>query len=406
MTTKRSERAGPEPVSAIRKILDAEAANGFRDKAVIGGVDRFLIRLRAQANAEPALKRLNDQGLLSVGYAELHAGQRERWADEVRRFLGDAKPPTRALKRSAPPPEPPPAAPPARDPLDLPLTALRTVNRTHASAIKKMLIRRRMLTHTGDPTVGDLVYLFPRRHVDRRERTAVAQLRVGEEQTVEAVLWEAYEARLGRGGRIRATEAVVGDDTGNVRVIWWGNPWIAQQLRKAIASTAHTPSGVPRIVLSGKVTLFQGKKQMESPEWELTGSGAAPGLHTAGLVPFYPWAVISETKRIPDKKMREIVREALDSTKNGGGSLRIPDPLPNTVREDVGLLSLAEAIEQAHYPRLRGREGAGAAAARLRRVPRHPAQGRDGAQLHVHPGGHRPARLPAAGAVVHRVAAV
>ena len=56
--------------------------------------------------------------------------------------------------------------------------------------------------------------------------------------------------------------------------------------------------------------------------------------------------------------------------------------------------------------RLRGCEGAGAAAARLRRVPRHPAQGWHGAQLYVQPGGHRPAPLPADGGVVHRVAAV
>ena len=350
MTTRRAQQAGNAQVRALRNILGMEAANGFADKAVSGGLDGFLATLRARANADPALKSLDERSLLSVAYAELDAGQRERWADEVRRFLGDARPAVRAPQRSAPPPEPTPAATPARNPLDLPLTALRTVNRTHAAAIRKMLIKRRMLTHTGEPTAGDLLYLFPLRHVDRRERTAVAQLRVGEEQTIEAVLWDAYEARLGRGGRIKATEAVVGDDTGNVRVIWWGNPWIAQQLRKAIAATAQTPSGVPCVVLSGKVTLFQGRKQMESPEWELVGSANAPGLHTAGLVPFYPTAATTKGKRIPPRRMREIVREALDSTKNGGGSLRIPDPLPDTVREDVGLLSLAEAIEQAHYP--------------------------------------------------------
>ena len=221
-------------------------------------------------------------------------------------------------KRVAPPPEPPPVAPAqARNPLDEPLSALRSVNRPQAAAIRRMLIRRRMLT-TPDPTVRDLFYLFPLRHVDRRERTAVAKLRVGEEQTVEAVLWEAYEVRLGRGGRIRATQAIVGDDTGNIRVIWWGNPWIAQQLKAAIARTAHTPSSVPRIVLSGKVSIFQGKKQMESPEWELVGSANAPGLHTAGLVPFYPSAATTKNRRIPPRKMREIVRDALDSTKNGG----------------------------------------------------------------------------------------
>ena len=335
---------------ALRNILDieAEAANGFANKAVAGGLDRFLETLRGQANADPALRSLDERGLLSVAYAEFDAARRERWADEVRRFLGD-RPAPRPAKRAAPTPEPR-SAPPPQDPLDVPLSALRSVNRTQAAAIRRMLIRRRMLTHPGEPTVGDLLYLFPLRHVDRRERTSVARLRVGEEQTIEAVLWDAYEVRLGRGGRIRATEAVVGDDTGNIRVIWWGNPWIAQQLRKAIAAIAHTPSGVPRIVLSGKVTLFKGKKQMESPEWELQGSGAAPGLHTAGLVPFYSSAPTTKGKRIPPRRMREIVRAALDSTKNGGESLRIPDPVPDAVREDMGLLVLAEAIEQTHYP--------------------------------------------------------
>ena len=348
MTTKRGGRAGSSQVRALRNILDMEAANGFANKAVAGGFDRFLETLRGQAPADSALRSLDERGLLSVAYAELDAARRERWADEVRRFLGDAQPASRPAKRPAPPPEPA-VAPPPRNPLDVPLSALRSVNRTQAAAIRRMLIRRRMLT-SPEPTVRDLLYLFPQRHADRRERTAVAKLRAGEEQTIEAVLWEAYEVRLGRGGRIRATEAVVGDDTGNIRVIWWGNPWIAQQLRKAIAATGHTPSGVPRIVLSGKVTLFKGKKQMESPEWELAGSGNASGLHTAGFVPFYPTPAISATKRIPPRKMREIVRTALDSTKNGGGSLRIPDPLPDAVREDVGLLPLAEAVEQAHYP--------------------------------------------------------
>ena len=347
MTTKRGERAGASQVRALRNILDMEAGNGFADKAVAGGLDRFLETLRGQTNADPALKSLDERGLLSVAYGEFDAARRERWIDEVRRFLGD-RPTPRPAKRAAPPPEPQPT-PPASDPLDMPLSALRSVNRTQADAIRRMLIRRRMLT-TPDPTVRDLLYLFPLRHVDRRERTTVARLHPGEEQTIEAVLWDAYEVRLGRGGRIRATEAVVGDDTGNIRVIWWGNPWIAQQLRKAIAATAHTPSGVPRVVLSGKVTLFKGKRQMESPEWELARSAAAPGLHTAGLVPFYPSAATTRGKRIPPRRMREIVREALDSTKNGGNSLRISDPLPDAVREDVGLLTLSDAIERAHYP--------------------------------------------------------
>lgn len=350
MTAKHGDRAGTPQVRALRNILDMEAANGFPDKAVTGGLDRFLETLRGQVGATPALKPLEEHGLLSIAYAELDPSQRERWADEARRFLGGARPSPRAPRRAAPLEPPPPVPTPDRGPLDAPMSTLRSVNRAQAAAIRRMLARRHMLAGSGEPTVRDLLYLFPLRHVDRTERRAVSQLRVGEEETVEAVLWDAYEVRLGRGGRIRATEAVVGDDTGNLRVIWWGNPWIAQQLKAAIARTAQTPSGVPRITLSGKVTLFQGKRQMESPEWELLGAAASPGLHTAGLVPFYPTAATAKGRRIPPRKMREIVREALDSARNGGARLRVPDPLPDAVREDVGLLTLGEAVEQAHYP--------------------------------------------------------
>ena len=39
-----------------------------------------------------------------------------------------------------------------------------------------------------------------------------------------ANVWQAQEIRLG--GR-RSTEAIVGDETGNVRVVWFNNPYVA-----------------------------------------------------------------------------------------------------------------------------------------------------------------------------------
>ncbi|MCY4582179.1 MAG: hypothetical protein OXE50_05175, partial [Chloroflexi bacterium] len=88
MTARHGEQAGASRVRALRNILDMEAANGFADRAVAGGLDRFLETLREEAGATPALKPLEEHGLFSVAYAELDAGQRERWAGEARRFLG------------------------------------------------------------------------------------------------------------------------------------------------------------------------------------------------------------------------------------------------------------------------------------------------------------------------------
>ena len=403
-----------------------EAGEGFPNKAVKGGLDKFLSTLRREADADPALTPLTERGLLSVAYAELDAAQRERWAREVQRFIAAPTSASATLAggrdsrlrgndgegrgqggEAASGAGRPPggggdgdgiAAGPGvveggitgrasgrdsrlrgnddrgrgdgdgasggrgaradgegsgqggvargEDPLDAPLSELRSVNRSQAAAIRRTLLKRGSLRREGEPGVGDLLYFFPLRHIDYREQRTVAQLRVGEHQTLTATLWEAYEARLGRGGRIRATHATVGDDTGNIRVIWWGNPWIAPRLNRAIEEAARTANGVPRVALSGKVTLFQGKRQMESPEWEIVGADASAGARAVGLVPVYPSVATTKGRRVPPRRMREAVREALDAAKARGA----PDPLPDASRRAAGVLPLGRAIEQAHYP--------------------------------------------------------
>ena len=97
VTTRRGASASKVP--ALRNILAMEAGEGFPDRAVKGGLDKFLATLRREADADPALTPLTERGLLSVAYAELDAAQRELWAREVQRFIA---PPS-----SAPAPTPP-----------------------------------------------------------------------------------------------------------------------------------------------------------------------------------------------------------------------------------------------------------------------------------------------------------
>ena len=73
----------------------------------------------------------------------------------------------------------------------------------------------------GVNTIRDLLYFFPRRHLDYSQKKLVSQLDVGEEQTIVANVWQAQEVSLG--GR-RSTEAIVGDETGNVRIVFFNNP--------------------------------------------------------------------------------------------------------------------------------------------------------------------------------------
>ncbi len=353
----------------MRNILALEARDGYPDKAVSGGLDRFLETLRREAETHPALRFLSEQALLSIVYSDLTPPQRERWAKEVDQIAAapDSNPPApaqtgaplppraniddnrsnnspppsalegrTASPGAAQPPESPSSASPRPNatgepsvPLDSPVSWLRSVTRPNAAKLRK----------AGVDTVRDLLYLFPNRHVDYSRRRSVRQLVPGEEQTIVATLWEAAELQLGR--RLRATQAVVGDDTGNIKAIWFGQPWLAKQLNIALAR------GAPRIVLSGKPDVFNGRLQLENPEWELLASASddfANLVHTGRLVPVYP-----SHENIPPRTMRNIVREALNaSTRNG--RIQINDPLPEENRQHLELPTLAWAISQAHYP--------------------------------------------------------
>ena len=354
----------------FQEILAQEARKGFQDRVVSGGLDRFLHRLAAGLPAHPAVQELAARGMLSVVYRELGLARRQAWVREVLRLVGQ--------------PQAGPDPPVAPVSLDSPATALRGVSRTTAAKLRKL----------GVATVRDLLYLFPRRHHDYSLRRPVAQLAPGQEQTAVVSLWEAREVRLGKSGRLWATEAVVGDETGNVRVVWFGQRYLAGKLQRALLLAQARPGAEVKLVLSGKVTTFMGRPQFESPEWEpLEDPEMANLAHTGRLVPVYPG-----TGELAERAIRGIVREALDRILGSAphpGPARLEDPLPAAVRNRHKLMPLARAVAQLHYPdSLEAREEARrrlafdellvlqlALARKRREAP--PAEG--GIVLHPHP---------------------
>jgi ATP-dependent DNA helicase RecG len=128
------------------------------------------------------------------------------------------------------------------------------------------------------------------------------------------------------GGR-RSTEAIVGDETGNVRAMWFNNPYLARTL---------TPN--LKIVLSGKVKLFNGRFVFESPEWEPMEEGDL--IHTGRLVPVYPL-----TEGLHQRQTRKLIKGAVDIW-----AQQVVDFLPPDVIKHCQLIELPDAIAQAHYP--------------------------------------------------------
>jgi ATP-dependent DNA helicase RecG len=315
-------------IEPLRKILQLEAEKGYQDSAVIGGLDRFLSRWTAQVTqsltSPPLLRQFERFRLINFNYASLSREERKAWVDKISAFLpelerleaekGEVKPP----EEVAPPPASrPPAAKKrkaAGGSIDSPVTILKGVSTTLAAKLKRL----------GVETVRDLLYFFPHRHLDYSQRKHISQLGEGEEQTIIANVWE---TKIVMPGGRRSTEAIVGDETGNVRVLWFNNPYLVKQL----------PTN-SRVVLSGRVGLFNGRLVFESPEWELLEDKEL--VHTGRLVPLYPL-----TQGLHPRQLRKLMKEVVDQW-----AWQLEDFLPAELRERCNLFELPRAIAQAHYP--------------------------------------------------------
>lgn len=293
----------------LSAILQQEQQKDFRDSIVIGGLDRFIQRWANDLS--PILGNL-------TSYSILTPVQRKNWASTVLKKISDSQGVTtitkvpgeqRSTRRSR-------NRKPTILSIDDPLTRL---SRVRVETVKK-------LGRLGMEKIGDLVYLFPNRHNDFANILKITALQPGTEQTIVATVWEATQT--GTGPRRKSTQAVLGDDSGTVRAIWFNQPWMAKTLR----------SGT-QMVISGRVTVFRGQLVFESPEYELL-EGQRELLHTGRLVPVYP-----STEKLPQRTLRKIVKQALDACLEN-----INDFLPTVIRDRVGVPKLQDSIAQMHYP--------------------------------------------------------
>ena len=299
-----------DTLEQFSKILALEESTGCKDTAVLGGLDTYLRNLQDR-NGLPGASAVAQaiSELPGGGYRVLPAAERRRWLTKARDAARrKAAPPTTKPKREKPQTN-------RRQGLNTPITALKGLSHTLDERFEKLGVR----------TVGDLLFYFPRRHNDFAALRRISELTPGEEETVKAQVWSAHETRL---GRRRGTEATVGDESGMMRVIWFNQPYIAGQLRTNA-----------QIVLSGRVVLRKGRPTFENPEWE-PWDAREELTHTGRLVPVY-----ALTGGLYGRTVRRLVRQALDSYLVG-----VPDALPASLRERLGLMDVQPAVRQAHYP--------------------------------------------------------
>lgn len=298
----------PQVVQSLRRILQAELDRDCTNRAVIGGLDSYLRRFAPLKTALPPLP--------PGGYEALTPDERHRWLQDAVVALDSHN--KRAERRRTQRPARTASTP--REPLklDSSVTALGGVGRTLKERLGKL----------GIHTAGDLLYHFPHRYNDYSRVAAIANLSIGTEQTVIGTVWTAAATRIGRSRQ--GTEAIVGDSTGNLRVVWFNNTYVARDLKAG-----------QRVALSGKVTVFRGQRVMESPEYEVLAEDEQTGaVHTSRLVPVYPL-----TGDLKARTLRRLIYNALQALVDS-----VPDPLPPSLRAQRRAPSINQALRQIHYP--------------------------------------------------------
>ncbi|MEW6033891.1 MAG: ATP-dependent DNA helicase RecG [Chloroflexota bacterium] len=307
----------PPTLETLRRILELEGTRGYSDRAVMGGLGTYLGRWTAgqgQPSGAPArLPKLQQLLLSGTAYSRWDREQRVEWVGEVLACL-ELKGKAAKVEPRRRPRTPRPPSPSSSRMLGSPVTVLHGVGSGLAARLAKL----------GVGTLRDLLYLFPRRHIDYSQRQHICDLVEGEEQTIIANVWEASVVSF---GRRKGTEAVVGDETGNIRVVWFNQPYLAKKL----AVNA-------RVVISGRVSVFRGQRLFESPEWELLEERDL--VHAGRLVPVYPL-----TQGLYPRQMRGLMKRVVD-----GWAWQVRDFLPEEVRQRRSLLALPEALLQAHFP--------------------------------------------------------
>jgi ATP-dependent DNA helicase RecG len=322
-------------LDSLHKILELESKRGFPDTAVIGGLDKLLQiwvvqnKISADSRFKQYLSQLCPP---HPAYAAMNSAQRREWAAAMLKALAEMEKPvkyeppiekksssnTEAAHKPAPIEE-------AKKPMPAKKSTLPQVLDSSVMAIKGINeALNKKFAKLGVQTVRDLLYYFPNRHLDYSQREYINSLRVGQENTIIANVWESREVQL---GSRRSAEATVGDETGNVRVVWFNQPYMARSIKTG-----------SRIVLSGKVTVFGGMPVFESPEWEPYEDKDL--IHTGRLVPVYPL-----TEGLSQRQVRRIVKPALDQWAG-----QLVDFLPASLRTRLKLQELAPAILQQHYP--------------------------------------------------------
>ena len=195
-----------------------------------------------------------------------------------------------------------------------------------------------ILNKLGIYTVGDLLYYFPRKHVDYSFRTRIRDLQVGETTTVFGTIRsvEAFTTKNNLG----VVKVKITDGSGSLNLNFFSsksNRFTLERMK------SQFPKG-SGIMVSGivKINSYDGMPTLDKPTYSIMDDEilSSSNVNLARIVPIYP---LSENLNI--KTLRKAIFNTIQLFKND-----IETILPEYIIEKYNLMQKNEAIEQIHFP--------------------------------------------------------
>ena len=186
-------------------------------------------------------------------------------------------------------------------------------------------------TTFGYKTITDLIHHYPRRYLVRGELSDIAELKEGDEVTVLAEIFSSSSRKLhARKGSI--LEVIVTDGSAKMSLTFFNQAWREKDLRVGRQG-----------LFAGKVGVFNGKRQLAHPDYEMIPDGndvdSAVAEFAGKYLPMYP-----ASAKLPSWKIAQCINLSI------GALDEIADFMPEKILNERGYPSLQQAIVQIHNP--------------------------------------------------------
>ena len=310
---------------SLKNVLNLERKLEFTDRAVMGGLDRFISHIATQ------LGWIRDvEPLKGTNYAALSPGQRHRWASAILGQLGS----TNSAQRISKKPKSKTTSNPRRQPsktrakydLNTPLSDLIFIHKA----------TRSKLTRLGVRNLRDLLRLFPNRHVDYSKVTKIQDAIHGEMTTVVGRVIRSEVAKIGPAPG--AAKITINDGTELLDATFFRQAYLTHKIKQDSL-----------ITLSGEIGSFNNRLQMQNPEHEQlydenshdSQENNSQLTHAGILLPVYP-----STDGLAQRSLRSATRKSLDV-----GLPVLDEFLNQDIKNRHSLADLSEAYESIHYPK-------------------------------------------------------